>query len=327
MSDKKLMMSSSPHITATHSTRSIMRDVLIALAPALAAGIYFFGLRSLVVVLLSVASCMLSELLFTALRKKPRTLSDLSAAVTGVILGLNLSPLVPFYVPVFGGVFAMLIVKMPFGGLGKNFANPAAAARVFLLLSFSTAMGRFMNPVDWTGAGAIFTGMGGADAVTGATPLVTGDASYLNLFLGNVGGCIGETSALALLLGGLYLLIRRVIHWRVPVLVLLSGAVFSALFAWDLSASLYTVLSGGFMLGAIFMATDYATSPNTVWGSVIYAVFIGFVAVLLRSFTNMPEGISFAILLGNLITPLLDKYIYPRPFGYQKKGKEGAKNA
>ncbi len=326
---KKFLVSSSPHIAAPGSVRQIMLEVSLALFPALLCGTLFFGAYALFVVGLAVGSCYLFERLFNLIRKKPDTTGDFSFLVTGLLLGLNLPPWVPFYVPIAGGAFAMLIVKMLFGGLGKNFANPAATARIFLLLCWSSAMTTFVQPFSggfFGGFSTLLTGPDpGLDGVVGPTPLGGGDADLLSLFLGNVGGCIGETSALALLIGGIWLIVRRIIDWKIPLLVLASAAVSVLIFEQDFSAVLPALLSGGLMIGAFFMATDYATSPNTLWGTVIYAVFIGFMTVFFRTFSNYPEGMSFAILLGNILVPLLDKFLIPRPFG--AKGPDRPKAA
>lgn len=319
------MVSASPHIASGESTSIIMRDVVFALMPALFCGVYFFGLYALLLVLLSVGSCVLFEFLFCKIRGIPGTVSDWSAVVTGLLLGLNLPPAVPVYVPIVGGLFAIVVVKMLFGGLGRNFANPAITARVFLIMAWPSLMVKFVAPIDYSqGFSAFFNLFGSAfdpsDVVTSATPLGGASADLLSMFLGHTAGCIGETSALALLLGGIYLTVRRIIDWRIPVLVLGSAAVMALIFG-GFGGILPALLSGGLMLGSVFMATDYATSPNTTVGTVVYAVFIGVMTIILREYSNYPEGMSFAILLGNLIVPLLDKFVIPKPFGYRKEGK------
>lgn len=328
------VVANSPHVTSPTTTRGIMLDVLVALAPATVAGVVFFGAYALFTLVLCVGCCVLFEALWCLLRKQPLTISDGSAAVTGLILGLNLPPAVPFYVPILGSLFAIVLVKMLFGGLGKNFANPAAAARVFLLLSFATVMTRyFIAPIDY-GAGESFFNFNlfrylpaGADidAVTSATPLGKGNADLLALFLGNYAGCIGETSVLCLLLGGAYLLIRRVIDWRIPVCLLGTVALFTLVFYGKVSEIPVALLSGGVMLGALFMATDYTTSPNGRLAQVVFAVLVGFFTVFLRRFSSMPEGMSFAILLGNVVAPYLDQLMVPRPFGYVPKRRRKKK--
>lgn len=331
--DVKRIVGSSPHIASPATTRGIMTDVLIALVPAAVAGVVFFGAYALFNILLCVGCCILFEFLWNLARKTPQTVGDCSAAVTGLILGLNLPPAAPFYVGILGSFFAIWLVKMLFGGLGKNFANPAATARVFLLLSFTTVMTRyFISPIDYAAGESWFNfnlftylpaNLDGSviDGFTHATPLAE-RTGLLNLFLGNTGGSIGETSAMCLILGGVYLCIRRVIDWKIPVCVLASVALFTLIFSGDFTEVPYALLSGGVMLGAIFMATDYSSSPNGRLAQVIYAVLIGFFTVFLREFSSMPEGMSFAILLGNIVAPLLDKFLLPKPFGSVKKKRE-----
>ena len=328
---KTLIVSSSPHVTSPTNTRGIMIDVLIALAPAAVAGTVFFGAYALWNLFLSVGFCLLFEFLWCVLRKQPITLADGSAAVTGLLLGLNLPPAAPFYIPLVGSLFAIVIVKMLFGGLGKNFANPACAARVLLLLSFATVMTRcYIAPVDYA-AGESFFNFGlfrllpanaDLDGVTSATPLGGASANLLQLFLGNTAGCIGETSALCILLGGIYLVIRRVIRWQIPVTIFASVALFTLIFTGDLSAVLPAMLSGGVMLGSVFMATDYVTSPDGRLAQVLFAVLIGFFTVFLRTYSSMPEGMSFAILLGNIAAPLLDRLLVPKPFGSVRRSRK-----
>jgi electron transport complex protein RnfD len=313
----KLKVSSSPHINDKDTASGIMRDVIIALIPATIAGTVIFGFYSLIVIAVCVGSCLLSEYFYNYFLKKPQTIKDLSAVVTGILLGLNLPPLVPLYVPVIGSVFAIIIVKMLFGGIGKNFANPAITARIFLILSFGTLMTHFISPVDYSQG--FFKGFFGkfsmTDAVASSTPLTDGDFNLLDLFIGTTEGCIGETSAVALLIGGIYLCVRRVIDFRLPLVIFAVMAAFSFIFSGDIASVLPSLLSGGLILGAIFMATDYATSPNTVRGLMIYGLFIGIVNSILREFSPMAEGMSYAILLGNIVTPIIDKYIYPKKFG------------
>ena len=313
----KLKVSSSPHINDKDTASGIMRDVIIALIPATVAGTVIFGFYSLIVIAACVGTCILSEFLYNYLLKKPQTIKDLSAVVTGILLGLNLPPLVPLYVPVIGSVFAIIIVKMLFGGIGKNFANPAITARIFLILSFGTLMTHFISPVDYSQG--FFKGFFGkfsmTDAVASSTPLTDGNFNLLDLFIGTTEGCIGETSAVALIIGGIYLCARRVIDFRLPLVIFAVMAAFSFIFSGDIASVLPSLLSGGLILGAIFMATDYATSPNTVRGLVIYGLFIGIVNSILREFSPMVEGMSYAILLGNIVTPIIDKYIYPKKFG------------
>ncbi len=312
--ESKLIVNVSPHVTASHTTQSLMRDVIIALVPAALAGILFFGLYALLVLCISVLSCVLAEFIFNFIRKRPTTLFDLSAIVTGLILGMNLPPTVPFYIPIIGGFFAIIIVKMLFGGLGRNFANPAATARIFLMLAYTSAMTAFIAPN--TSLSGIFD-IG--DASSAATPLGGADASYLDLFLGNVAGCIGETSALAVLLGGAYLIIRKVIDFRIPLIYLLTVAFLSFVIGGSVNHSLFALLSGGLMFGAFFMATDYATSPKTKANRVLYAMGLGLFTVLIREFGSYPEGVSLSIVIMNMLVPFMDKLMLPVRFGSDKR--------
>lgn len=331
----KLLVSPSPHIGSSMTTNKIMLNVIIALIPACIAGILVFGLASLIVLIVSTASCVLAELVYNKLTKKPQTLNDLSAIVTGLLLGMNLPPTIALYIPVIGGFFAIIVVKMLFGGLGKNFANPAITARIFCVLAWTGAMTTFVKPVSYSQGflKAMTTYLpqlfGGVDAITSATPLglvkdsiSSGMANIpvLNMFLGYTGGCIGEVSALALLIGGVYLIVTKIIDWKIPVLYILTTAILSLIFYKDgYMYILPSILGGGLMLGAFFMATDYSTSPNTSLGIIIYAVGCGLLTMIIRRFGGYPEGVSFAILLMNLVTPLLDKYITPRVFGVARK--------
>jgi electron transport complex protein RnfD len=305
----KYVMSSSPHVRASETTARIMRDVMIALLPATAFGVYIFGLNALMVVLLSVAAAIATEAVIQKLMHKKVTVSDGSAAVTGLLLALNLPPAVPLWIPILGSVFAIAIVKQCFGGLGHNFINPALAARAFLLVSWPTIM------TTWT--------IPGADAVTSATPLGAlkmGEAlsSYQDMFIGNIGGCIGETSAIALIIGGLYLIARRVIDPRIPVVYIGTVALFTwvagpaGLFTGD---ALYHMLGGGLMLGAFFMATDYTTSPMSGTAKVVFAAGCGVLTSVIRLWGGYPEGVSYSILIMNLVVPLLDKAFVPKRFG------------
>jgi len=301
---KKLIVSPSPHLLSKNSTSNIMFDVIVALFPALLVGIYVFGPRALIVTCVCVATCILSEFVIRKLMKRSNTVSDFSAIVTGVLLAFNLPPQIPLWVAALGSAFAIIVVKQLFGGIGQNFANPAIAARIFLVVSFGTYM------TTWT---APFAYRYGLDATAGATPLTDlAGAKTLDLFLGNVGGCIGEVSALALLIGGIYLVIRHVINPFVPLTFI--GTVF--VFTWILGEDpLKQILAGGLMLGAIFMATDYATTPATLKGKIIFAFGCGVITTLIRVFGSYPEGVSFAILLMNLVTPLIDRVTATKPVG------------
>ena len=297
----QLKLSVSPHIHSGRSTRRIMLDVLIALLPVTAAGAVIFGLRSLLVVAVTVAACVGFEALFNLLAKKPIPVDDLSAAVTGLLLALNLPANIPLWQCVVGALFAMVVVKGLFGGLGANPVNPAITARVFMLVSFG-AMTKAAFPVD---------------AVSSATPLASEEAtSLMDLFLGNHGGAIGETCAAALLLGGIYLLARRVITWHTPVAFI--GTVFLASFfmeGMDATAALAAILSGGLLIGAIFMATDYVTTPVTPMGRFIFGVGAGLITFLIRYFGVYPEGVSFAILFMNILTPYIITWTRRKIFG------------
>ena len=307
--DNLLQMSPSPHIHSGRSTTSIMRDVLIALAPAAIAGCVIFGLRALLVLAACVLSSVVFEAGFNMLIKKEQTIGDLSAAVTGLLLGLNLPATTPIWQCVVGALFAIVIVKCVFGGIGCNLVNPAITARVFMLVSFgSLASAAYPTIVD---------------TASGATPLAEIAAdntpAIKELFLGLHGGAIGETCAAALLLGFVYLLVRRVITWQIPVTFI--GSVFALSFVFngfDAMGALALILSGGLFIGAIFMATDYVTSPATAWGKVIFGVGAGVITVLIREFGVYPEGVSFAILFMNILTPYIEKWTAHKIFGGAK---------
>lgn len=308
----QLIVSGSPHIVTARDTRSLMRDVLIALSPAAVAAVLIFGLRALLLMAVTVGSAILFEFLYERLLHRRGTVSDLSAAVTGLILALNLPATLPIWQAVLGAFIAIVIVKQLFGGIGHNFANPAIVARIVLLISFTATMNRF----------AVRDGVW--DLVSSATPLesvLKGDKlSYLTLFLGEHAGSIGETSALALLLGLGYLLVRRVITWHIPVSFVGTVALLSLVGGRDV---LLQVLSGGLLLGAIFMATDYVTSPASYLGKLIYGVGCGSITVLIRFFGGA-EGVSYAILMMNILTPYIDRLTRRRPFGKARRVKGGA---
>lgn len=319
-----LTLAPSPHVRKGVTTQSLMCDVLIALAPAAVFGVVAFGWRAAVILFLATAVAVLAEYVTEKILHRPITISDLSAAVTGLLLGMNLPSTVPFYVPVVGSVFAIVVVKQLFGGIGKNIMNPALAARVFLMLAWTGSMTKFVAPFAW---------LNNTDAVASATPLVslkggTFDGSVLDLFLGNCGGCIGEVSAICLLAGGIYLLARRVIAWQIPVSFLGSVALLSLCAAPEntdaVSFMLASLCSGGLMLGAFFMATDYVTSPVTPWGRVIYGVGCGALVVFLRTFSGYPEGVSFAILIMNSLVWYIEMLTKPRVYG--KRRRTGGKN-
>ena len=323
-------VAASPHELDGADTRRIMVDVLIALLPCVVCGTLFYGLYALLLVVICAATCFISEQLFNLARRKPLTF-DCSALVTGVILGLNLPPRAPWYIPVIGGVFAIVIVKMLFGGLGKNFANPAATARVFLLLAYSSVMTQFI------GADIAGNALGlPTDVVTAPTYLsqgfaalsdsflgVSGYGGYiLQMLLGYTGGSIGETCALAILAGGAYLCVRRVIDWRIPAVYILTSAVMVLACYQSASEIPLQLLSGGLLFGAVFMATDYATSPKWRYNRILYAVGLGVLTVVIRRFGAYPEGTSLAILIMNLLVPVMDRYLLPVRFGQRtKKGR------
>ncbi len=294
------IVAASPHVTTKKSTAVIMRDVLIALLPAVIAGCVVFGLRALLVVAVTTAACVFFEWGFEKLCHTPSTISDLSAAVTGVLLAMNLPVSIPLWQAVFGALVAIVAVKGLFGGIGKNFANPAITARIVMFLAFSKTMTAWVFP----------------DAVSSATPLAmmaNGESvDYLTLLLGNHGGCLGETSALALLIGFAYLLIRGVISWHTPVCFVGTVFVMSLILGQD---AVGQILSGGLMLGAIFMATDYSTTPSTNLGRVLFGIGAGLLTVLIRFYGAYAEGVSFAILFMNILTPYLSKWTETKPFG------------
>lgn len=314
-----LTVSHSPHAKRGVTTASVMKDVLIALLPATVWGIYLFGIPAAIVVLTCVISSVLFEALTQIILKRPVTITDCSAAVTGLLLGLNLSPSVPVYVPIVGSAFAIIVVKQLFGGLGKNIMNPALAARVFLTLTWADKMTAFPAAYDR-----------GFDAVASATPLATlkegvmaEGTSLANLFFGQTGGCIGEVSALMLLIGGIYLLVRKVITWHIPVAFLGTVAILTFLFpiggADRLTFMTASLCSGGLMIGALFMATDYVTSPVTKVGRLIFGVGCGLLVILIRYFGSYNEGVSFAILIMNALVWYLDMFTKPRVFGMKRK--------
>ncbi len=304
---QQMILSGSPHIKSNNSTTRVMLDVIIALVPACIAAVYFFGTSSIATIALCVISAVGCEALMQYIMKREITISDLSAVVTGLLLALNLPPGAPWYLCVCGSAFAVIVVKQLFGGLGYNFVNPALAARCFLLISWPVAMTTFTAP------------FAGVDAVATATPLVVmGNAAaqpgLQDLFMGNVAGSIGETSTLALLIGGAYLLIRRVISIRIPAAYLLTVAVLSLLISGPQSV-LYNLFAGGLMLGAFFMATDYTTTPMGRNAQIVFGIGCGVVTMVIRLWGGYPEGVSFSILFMNLFAPLLDKAFKTKIFG------------
>lgn len=315
----KLFVSSSPHLRSKKTTTGVMLDVIIALMPALIMAVVYFGFKALLLAFICVASCVLTEYICRKVMKRKNTITDLSAAVTGLLLALNLPVDISPFIAVFGCVVAIVVVKQMFGGIGYNFVNPALAARVVLMVSFPTAMTTWTN-TRFMEADAV-TSATTLDAVTSATPLAAGEGaySYLDLFLGNIGGSMGEICTLAILLGGIYLVVRKIISPIIPVVYLGTAAVMSLILGLD---PLYQLMSGGIMLGAVFMATDYVTSPITKWGKVIFGVGLGVLTMLIRTYSNLPEGVSFAILLMNILVPHIENLTKPRAFGESRKKGE-----
>lgn len=313
------VVSGTPHVRSKESIQSIMRDVIIALVPATAMGIYYFGLKALILIVAAIVSAVFFEWLYEKITKKPVTISDLSAVVTGLLLAMNLPASAPVWVPIVGSAFAIIFAKQLFGGLGQNFINPALAGRAFLLASYPTEM------TTWTAP----TGFSGADAVAVATPLSelkagTGlSASLGDLIVGNVGGCIGETCAIALIIGGIYLLYKHVISWKIPVIYIATVFIlFAVIGRHGVRMPIQEIMAGGVMLGGIFMATDYASSPVTPKGQIIFAVGAGLITYLIRTFGGYPEGVSYSILLMNVCVPLIERFTEPTIFGALPKTKE-----
>jgi electron transport complex protein RnfD len=326
LDNKRLVVTSTPHTRSTETVESIMRHVLIALAPAAVMSVYYFGLRALLLIVLTVASCVAFELGFEKIAGKPVTILDGSAVVTGVLLAFNLPASSPFWMPVVGSLFAIVVAKMLFGGLGQNFINPALAGRAFLMAAYTPKMAG-----SWT---APVRNPFSIDAVASSTPLilmkeegfVPAAQDILNAFVGNTAGCIGETCAIALILGGIYLLWKKVITWHIPFAYIATVYALSTIlgrYGIMTGDGLFEILSGGVMLGAIFMATDYTTSPVTDTGKLVMGIGCGTLTVLIRNYGGYPEGVSYSILILNLFVPLLDKYLRPRVFGKDlpKKGE------
>lgn len=319
----KLTMTGSPHIRGGASIRRIMLDVIIALIPACIAGCIFFGARALMVLAISTASAVFFEFLYRALfvekgfdKKAFKSIIDdfdFTSIITGMLLGMNLSSLVEWYVPIIGSFFAIVVVKMLFGGTGKNLFNPAIAGRVFLWMSFPSVVGGFANP------DASNTVITGATALTNFLETgTTGGISLWDLFIGRCPGSIGETSALALIIGGIYLIARGVIDFRWPLVYIAVTGIFGVIFAGTFEAFLPLTLGGGLILGAFFMANDYVTTPNTKLGNYVYFILLGLLTAVLRWYKSA-EYVSFAILIMNMAVPLIDRYIIQRPFGYERK--------
>ncbi|PNV60260.1 Na+-transporting NADH:ubiquinone oxidoreductase subunit D [Clostridium sp. chh4-2] len=300
-------VSSSPHVRSKVTTQSIMLDVAIAMLPAAAYGVYQFKLRALIIIIATVAACVLSEYVYEKLMKKPITIADGSALVTGMILALNMPPSIPVWIPVLGGVFAIVVVKQLYGGLGQNFMNPALAARCFLLISFTGKMSSF-----------------DLDGVTGPTPLAVmragGEYNVMNMFVGRIPGTIGEVSVIALLIGAVYMLVRKVITIRIPATYIITFALFIFIFGgFDVNYTLAHLCGGGLIFGAFFMATDYVTSPITPKGQIAFGILLGLLTGIFRLWGGSAEGVSYAIILSNILVPLIEKVTLPKAFG--KEGK------
>ncbi|WMJ85725.1 RnfABCDGE type electron transport complex subunit D [Anaerocolumna sp. MB42-C2] len=328
-------VSASPHTRSRVTTTTIMQDVAIALIPASIFGIFNFGLKALLIILTSIVTSILTEYVYEKAMKKPLTTGDYSAVVTGLLLALNLSASVPLWIPVIGSIFAILVVKMLYGGIGQNFMNPALAARCFLLISFAGRMNNFqISAITDTGSAPnlfqyLSKGVIAIDGVSGATPLAALRAGesvdIMNLFIGRTAGTIGETSVAAILIGAAYLLLKKVITWRIPVMYLASFSLFVVLFGGkglDPNFLIGHLFGGGLMLGAFFMATDYSTSPITTKGHIVYGIILGIMTGLFRLFGASPEGVSFAIIFCNLLVPLIEKFTLPNMFGKEAKANE-----
>ncbi len=309
--DKLLKVTSSPHIRHEDSTRSIMLDVIIALCPAAIYGCILFGPRAVIMLIVTIATAIAAEALWNIALKKQQTIGDLSAVLTGLLLGMNLSSQTPFWIAAIGSVVAIIVVKQMFGGLGFNFANPALTARIILLVSFAGQMSNYISPVEWSS--------GPLDAIATATPLAQEtEYTFKQLFFGMHSGSIGETSSFLLIIGGVYLMLRRIIKPIIPVVFVGTVALCTLIAGADLKLA---VFGGGLMLGAIFMATDYVTTPTTNLGKLIFGVGCGLITFVIRQFAPLPEGVSYAILLMNILTPHINRLTLSKPFGYQEVAK------
>ena len=324
--EKKLIVSSSPHVRSNEDTSYIMKQVIIALIPAALAGVYFFRLNAISVMFFCILGTVGSEFLYQKITKGGSTIGDFSAVVTGLLLALNVPASLPWWMCLAGGAFAIIVIKMVFGGIGNNFINPALGARAFLLASFPVAMTAWTNPgVNWIGSNL--------DAVTTATPLsflkvgaggvtdlTANGINMTDMIVGNIGGCIGETSAILIVLGGVYLIYKGIIDYTIPAFYI--GTVFILTFilgGFSFDFALYELFAGGLMLGGFFMLTDYTTSPMTKKGQIIYALLAGIITSVIRLYGGYPEGVSYSILLANVATPLIDKYVSNRVFGEVSK--------
>lgn len=311
-----LIVEPSPHRRTGLSTQLVMLNVILALLPAAVMGCVIFGVRAVVVLLVCIASSVIFEALCRIIMKKDQTIADLSAVVTGLLLGMNLPSTIPLWMAVIGSFVAIAVTKQLFGGIGQNFANPAIVGRIVMMLSFTAYMSNWAKPYWYRES---------ADVITSATPLNsdvlgTGAFTYKDLLLGNCGGCIGEVCALALIIGGVYLIIARIISPAAPIAFIGSVALLTALTGGDV---LYQLLSGGLMIGAFFMATDYATTPLTAKGKFIFGLGCGIITFVIRNYGNYPEGVSFSILIMNLLTPYIDRLTQTKPLGAKTPVKEG----
>ncbi len=320
--ENKLIVSSSPHVRSNEDTSYIMKQVIIALLPAAVAGVYFFRLNALSAMFFCILGTVGTEFLYQKFTKQKSTIGDFSAVVTGLLLAFNVPASLPWWMCLVGGIFAILVVKMVFGGIGCNFVNPALAARAFLLASFPVAMTAWTQPgVNWIGKNL--------DAVTTATPLSflkngaagladlsSNGISLADMMIGNIGGCIGETSAILLLLGGVYLMYKGIINYVIPVFYIATVFILTFLLGgFNITFAIYQLFAGGLMLGGFFMLTDYTTSPMTKKGQIIYAVLAGIITTVIRMYGGYPEGVSYSILLVNCLAPLIDKFVRNRVFG------------
>ena len=325
--ENKLIVSSSPHVRTNKDTSYIMKQVVIALLPATLAALIFFRLSALKVIFFCVTGSVGAEFLCQKISKQESTIGDFSAVVTGLLLAFNVPASLPWWMCLLGAAFAIIVVKMVFGGIGNNFVNPALAARAFLLASFPVAM------TLWTRTGVNWVSSGNIDAYTTATPLsflkagsngvsslADSGISISNMLIGNIGGCIGETSAVLIILGGLYLMYKGIINYVIPTFYICTVAILMFILGgFNFTFVIYELLAGGLMLGAFFMLTDYTTSPMTKKGKIIYAVLAGLITTVIRLYGGYPEGVSYSILLVNIMTPLIDKYTKTKVFGEVSK--------
>ena len=321
---KLFHVSASPHVRSKDSTKTIMRDVVIALLPAVLAGIWVFKMDALLVLLTTSVTCLLTEYVYERLMKRPITTGDYSALVTGLLLGMNLPPSIPLWIAMIGSVFAILVVKQLFGGLGQNFMNPALGARCFLMISFTGRMTTFT--VDGVTSATPLAWIKNAEPGMAVTDtLAANGSSLLDMFIGTIGGTIGETSAVAILLGAVYLFVKRIINWKIPAFYIGTFLIFLMLFSGhglDVNYFAAEICGGGLLLGAFFMATDYVTCPITPNGKIVYGICLGLLTGIFRIYGGSAEGVSYAIIFCNLLVPLIEKVTIPKPFGYVKAKNE-----